>query len=947
MKSIRHLTPVVAAVLMLSAVSASGSDRRPQRAPAGAGVILLDGVDLNRAPAGLAGIRRLVVARNEGRLVAQGTVDGIGKLIRTVSHRSLRASNAADTNEAFLAEARRLLGGDAFTDGNIGVMLPGMFSNSGIPLAPTRNANQPPAPDSTIFSDDFEGAFDSREGGNWVPYIGANGQSYYWGKTSCDAYSGNSSADAVRGGTNGASLSCSANYPSSGGCTVSTQNCLQSWLKYKSSFSLAGTSGPTLTFDFRGKTSSVVDKDNFPYDYLAVYFSKNDLETGPGYYWYGNWSPSWYLVTLDLTNWPVYGDLRNSGPLYFWLYFQSTSLAPSGYGFRVDDAQIATAGSGCHLAITNADTSACPVIKLTVTPTDDTGQGIPNLGASNFSLTEDQTNKSISVACGSQNTASSNLTLLIDESGSLGQDAFNNEVSAAKSLVGQLPSNVSVAVYFFNYSPGLLIDFTTDHNAVITALTNHTYSSGGTAIYDALITSSSHYAGRSGQRLTVLMTDGKDENSSNTETAAIASANSNGVVVYTIGFGADLQGNTQVLEEIASQTGGQFYYGGDSTALQAIVNKIGANISSQCTITYTTAYTSGTHTDVVSLSSGSCQTSAQAAVTRSCSSGGGCRLQITGFPTATCPAVAVAVSATDSAGNPLSGLGSSNFTLVEDGQSRNFSAACTGGSCTLTYTSSNGGHSLSIGLTYQGCTSTTGATIDVSCPTSGCTGTYFYFVPAGAHAAGINNTQFVTDMVIANEGAGTAALVISELIRGQENSNPNDVSVSIGSGASLEMLDVFLTRFGQSSVAAALRICSTQPLRIFSRTFNSAASGTFGQGIPGYPSFAALTPGDTGHLLFLYENAQYRANVGFVNITSQSITITARFLDSQGILLGTKSYPLRPYEYVQRSQIFHDIGFSSIANARVLLSTNAGAFFGYASLVDNGSGDPTFENAEP
>jgi PKD repeat protein len=227
-----------------------------------------------------------------------------------------------------------------------------------------------------------------------------------------------------------------------------------------------------------------------------------------------------------------------------------------------------------------------------------------------------------------------------------------------------------------------------------------------------------------------------------------------------------------------------------------------------------------------------------------------------------------------------------------------------------------------------------------------CSGPNSYFIPAGAHASGGGGAQWVSDVTILNTGLSTASVTIQMLERGMDNSNPTPFSLTVAPGTQAELPDVFLNRFGRNNVAAAMRICSSQPLRVMSRTYNQAAAGTFGQGIPGYPTPQALGLGEWGVLTFLYENGKYRTNIGFVNTTTSTIGVLVELYDSAGRILGVRIYTLRPWEYVQRTQIFREVTGSDVAAGTAIVRPLGGSLFAYASLVDNDTGDPTYMNAE-
>jgi PKD repeat protein/V8-like Glu-specific endopeptidase len=273
-----------------------------------------------------------------------------------------------------------------------------------------------------------------------------------------------------------------------------------------------------------------------------------------------------------------------------------------------------------------------------------------------------------------------------------------------------------------------------------------------------------------------------------------------------------------------------------------------------------------------------------------------------------------------------------------------------GGSSTLQNPShpfaSAGTFSVKLTASKSGGSSQKTKSITVTAPTTSCSGSYVYFVPAGAHASG-TGAMWVTDLGLLNEGSATATVNLLLLERDQANSNPAGVAVTVGAGAQAELADVFLNRFGRSSVAAAIRICSNQPLVVSSRTYNLTTAGTYGQGIPGQPVAEAIASGGSAKLPFLFEGTSYRTNVGFVNTTANSVTVAVDFYGpGGGAALGTKSYPLRAYEYIQRSKIFTEVTGSEIRAGYLVVRPSGGAVFAYASMVDNDTGDPTYLQAD-
>jgi hypothetical protein len=220
-----------------------------------------------------------------------------------------------------------------------------------------------------------------------------------------------------------------------------------------------------------------------------------------------------------------------------------------------------------------------------------------------------------------------------------------------------------------------------------------------------------------------------------------------------------------------------------------------------------------------------------------------------------------------------------------------------------------------------------------------------YFVPAGAHAAGELGSLWITDMTLRNRTSNYANVEIFLLVRDQDNTNAVSITDLIAGETALALPDLILDRFGEDSLASAFRICADESLQVSTRTYNQSAGGTFGQGIPGVISTSVGS--SAVYLIALYENAQFRTNVGFVNTSDQPGTVTISFYDGSSTLLATQDYDLLPYEYRQRGKIFREVTSDPINNGWVRVTASGTEVIAYASVVDNSTGDGTYMQAEP
>jgi len=222
------------------------------------------------------------------------------------------------------------------------------------------------------------------------------------------------------------------------------------------------------------------------------------------------------------------------------------------------------------------------------------------------------------------------------------------------------------------------------------------------------------------------------------------------------------------------------------------------------------------------------------------------------------------------------------------------------------------------------------------------------YVPGVAHVAGAGGTNWRTDLEVHNPGSGTVTFRIELLKRDQANSSPASRSYSLGAGFSRRFTDVVESVFGATTTGAIRVTPVSGTLSATSRTYNDAASGTFGQFIAGLPSSAGIASGMTARISQLEYSAAsdrgFRTNVGFVNDGSARIDVEVGLFDGSGDSLGSVDLTLRPFEFHQINDIFGEVTTGDVNNgyAVVRTTTPGGRFFTYGSVVDNRSGDPIY-----
>jgi PKD repeat protein len=224
-----------------------------------------------------------------------------------------------------------------------------------------------------------------------------------------------------------------------------------------------------------------------------------------------------------------------------------------------------------------------------------------------------------------------------------------------------------------------------------------------------------------------------------------------------------------------------------------------------------------------------------------------------------------------------------------------------------------------------------------------------FYLAAVANNPGDAGTSWNTDVEINNRGATALTYEVHLLRTGQGNPSPavaGPLPLAAGSGA--RHADIVETLFA-AQTSGALRVVVTQPSQapgdvlISSRTFNDAASGTFGQFIPGVLESDLVPAGREVRLIQLAETSAFRTNLGLLNGTGANLAVEVRYGLADGTVLGEETITLAPFEHRQ-FRAFTRATQAAVDDGVIDLQTGTagGLFYGYASVVDNLSGDPVF-----
>jgi Ca-activated chloride channel family protein len=231
-------------------------------------------------------------------------------------------------------------------------------------------------------------------------------------------------------------------------------------------------------------------------------------------------------------------------------------------------------------------------VRLNATVLDGSGRSVLDLDRDAFHVYEDGTPQTI--ASFRHEDLPVSLGILIDSSGSM-YDKRAAVNQAALDLVKLSNQEDEAFLVDFSWEAFIDQDFTSDTEKLKQGL-GLIKSSGGTAVYDALV-ASADYLSKNAKRpkqVLLVVTDGEDNASSATLEDAIRRIQDlDGPVIYCVGllFGPDTDKNEvrharRVLEALSEQTGGVAYFPKSIKEVDAIAAEVAHDIRTQYTISY-------------------------------------------------------------------------------------------------------------------------------------------------------------------------------------------------------------------------------------------------------------------------------------------------------------------------------------------------------------------------
>jgi len=232
-----------------------------------------------------------------------------------------------------------------------------------------------------------------------------------------------------------------------------------------------------------------------------------------------------------------------------------------------------------------------PQIELTIR---DTNREFIDVAPEDLDIIEDGVEQKLEAF--QEASAPVSLFLVLDASGSMRRDA-PTVIEAAKAFVGALPRHDKLSVMLFADKASIEHDLTTIRLWSLEAIDKYE-ANGGTALYDAILTSLTRLKTVEGRRAVVVLTDGRDEDNPGTGPGSVATwedvlaeLDGSQTLLFPIGLGPNV--DREKLEELAARTHGEAYFPEDVSTLDAEYRRILENLRRRYVISYTS--TNSTH----------------------------------------------------------------------------------------------------------------------------------------------------------------------------------------------------------------------------------------------------------------------------------------------------------------------------------------------------------------
>ena len=240
--------------------------------------------------------------------------------------------------------------------------------------------------------------------------------------------------------------------------------------------------------------------------------------------------------------------------------------------------------TGNQQIIVNTD-----LVTLTVSVTDRDGRYLAGLSKNDFTLTDNKIPQAISFFSDTDSPVS--VGIVFDVSGSMSGKKIERAKEALSTFIQTSHPDDEYFLIGFNSHPQLLLDRSRDGDAVIKKL-SFVEPGGSTALYDASYLALERVMrGAYPKHAILIISDGEDNDSRYKFSELRRALRESDVIVYAIGINGPPMGKwsrygDNVLDELASISGGKAFFPRNSTRMNEALEQIALELRHQYSIGY-------------------------------------------------------------------------------------------------------------------------------------------------------------------------------------------------------------------------------------------------------------------------------------------------------------------------------------------------------------------------
>ncbi len=229
-----------------------------------------------------------------------------------------------------------------------------------------------------------------------------------------------------------------------------------------------------------------------------------------------------------------------------------------------------------------------------------------------------------------------------------------------------------------------------------------------------------------------------------------------------------------------------------------------------------------------------------------------------------------------------------------------------------------------------------------------------WVIPAVAHAEGLNDTYWLSDVSIHNPHSTTLDIVVHYLPSNEENWSVPTIDIELGAWQTINLWDVLGTDvFDEYGTGALLLYVDlenpcTEPASCDflanSRTYTIdpySEDGEFGQTIPGFTITNGTDWWTYGYTTGIINDGWYfRTNIGVFSWSDDWTVVGIDIQDELGNIVATEELDVPPFGHIQQ-RLDTEIDGATLVYYLIDGPDDA-LVFPYASVVNEVTGDPSF-----